>query len=776
MSENTYKNFIKEILTLLSVNLVLSGILLAIITTVDSKALYWIIWIISSVMINVLLGKLLWNKFSNNYLLKKAFTHSDKKSNNIDFSYRLPSELTNKAPEINRFNHLMQSLEVFCRNVQREAESQTHEYGELETITQQLIDDAMVQSTCAKDTTDSITSLNHQINEIADNALEVNQLVDTTLQSSQTSSESVQKVTLEISETATAMDSLASTMKTLEQSTGKIADIATVINSIAAQTNLLALNAAIEAARAGEQGRGFAVVADEVRNLANKTANATSEIGELIESNSQQTQKAISDMMITREKVIESVSKTSDTQVFMLETGEHMQSVVNKVNQIVESTQQQLKRSSEIANAADHLNILSQSNRLALMQTMSGIKRTSIQTAELQESASTFEVADVDVIHSWAEGGDMRALSAIKKILNDNGHHWVDKQPSADILSDVNTRLSKNNPPTAAAIAGVKRHNFAKNSVLADLSSVAKKQRWQSVLPKAINQLSQVNNIPSAAVISVARTNTLWVNKQMIEQAGVYQQPKSWNEFFDCCKSLQSMGYTALAHSNQDWQIATVFESVVVSVCGAQWYRDSFCKGTGVDELIPALEAFKGLKIHCADDPVGKDWTLLASDIISGRAAIQIMGDWAKGEYQASNLELGEDYLCWTFPGHSEDYVFASDTLLMFKQSDKKRHKAQMEFAEILMSKQGQIDYNNQKGSIPTRQDIETNQLDAYGKISHSSFLKADQSDQLAPSAIHNMALQDDKKLALIAAIEQYWHDDLMSANQAAQMILSTVA
>ncbi len=89
------------------------------------------------------------------------------------------------------------------------------------------------------------------------------------------------------------METISATVTELDQSTSDIGEAASIISSIAEQTNLLALNAAIEAARAGEQGRGFAVVADEVRALASKTRESTDRIHNIIQVLATRSERAV---------------------------------------------------------------------------------------------------------------------------------------------------------------------------------------------------------------------------------------------------------------------------------------------------------------------------------------------------------------------------------------------------------------------------------------------------------------------------------------------------
>jgi methyl-accepting chemotaxis protein len=233
--------------------------------------------------------------------------------------------------------------------------------------------------------TEAIQSIAKNAEQAADATQQAQSRVANSSQVSQRTQKSMQNLSGKIDEASSAIAALA----TESENIGSVLD---VIRGIAEQTNLLALNAAIEAARAGEQGRGFAVVADEVRTLASRTQQSTEEINTMIVQLQEGSRNTVTAMEVSQKLMQECTEDTSTTSESLLSVVTSMDTVLDMNNLIASATTQQESVMKGVSDNAQAMQKMSQANSERLIDVSDATKTVHNIAQEMQQDISIFKV------------------------------------------------------------------------------------------------------------------------------------------------------------------------------------------------------------------------------------------------------------------------------------------------------------------------------------------------------------------------------------------------
>ncbi|MFQ5736329.1 MAG: methyl-accepting chemotaxis protein [Thermodesulfobacteriota bacterium] len=293
------------------------------------------------------------------------------------------------------------------RSVDEMAEQMSGVIGRITDSSNQLAAASVQLSASSTEISEGADRQSGQTAQVATAMEEMNATVVEVARNSQQASESARNAQSiasnggeVVSQTLSAMEDVAEstsvtaeTIQKLGKSSEEIGTIVSVINDIADQTNLLALNAAIEAARAGEQGRGFAVVADEVRRLAERTTKATKEISGMINAIQEETGKAVDAMGDGAVKVENGVKLANDTGEALGQIVAGVEGVTDMIRQIATASEEQSATTDEITQSMDSIAGVAKASVSAISEVSREAEDMARLATELKELVSGFRIA-----------------------------------------------------------------------------------------------------------------------------------------------------------------------------------------------------------------------------------------------------------------------------------------------------------------------------------------------------------------------------------------------
>ncbi|TBZ16311.1 ABC transporter substrate-binding protein [Rhizobium leguminosarum] len=396
-------------------------------------------------------------------------------------------------------------------------------------------------------------------------------------------------------------------------------------------------------------------------------------------------------------------------------------------------------------------------------------------------AAHAADVKEVQMLHWWTSGGEAAALNVLKQDLSKEGFAWKDVPVAGGggdaAMTALKAMVAAGTYPTASQMLGYTVLDYAEAGVMGDLTETAKKEGWDKSVPAALQKFSVYDGKWVAAPVNVHSVNWLWINKAVMDKIGG-TEPKTFDDLIALLDKAKAAGVIPLALGGQNWQEATMFDSIVLSTGGPEFYKKAF---NDLDEESLKSDTMKKSFDNLATiikyvDPnfSGRDWNLATAMVIKGDALVQVMGDWAKGEFVAAKKTPDTDFLCYRFPGTDGSVVYNSDMFGMFNVPDD-RKAAQVALATATLSKSFQSAFNVVKGSVPARTDVPDTDFDACGKKGIADLKAANEGGKLFGSLAQGYGAPPAIANAYKDVVSKFVHGQIKTSDEAVKQLVQAI-
>lgn len=385
----------------------------------------------------------------------------------------------------------------------------------------------------------------------------------------------------------------------------------------------------------------------------------------------------------------------------------------------------------------------------------------------------------VQVLSWWKSVGEHRAVDVLADRLAQENILWHDAViPSGGVGAGIvlKSRILAGTAPDMAQLKGPLIAEWYQLGLInefsaqssSSLTSQGKSQaglsgRWDHYFFPTVEELVRIDGHLVAIPLGIHRMNLIFYNRKVFEKYGLHA-PETWAQFTDVASQLQKQGIIPLAQSSEPWQVATLFESLLLSESSPDFYRRAFVRKDPTafadSRFARTLQRFRNLKQFMPAPVRELNWTETTRLVAKGTAAMIVMGDFAKGEFNAWGYTLDLNYGCIAVPNTANYHIYNIDTLVMLKKDPAAAELADR-IAQILIAPNVQTDYNVAKGSVTVLRNADPMKMDSCARESWKVFARG--SAIQVPSLAHDMATDGLSKDAIIEELVHFFKDDTVT-------------
>jgi len=332
--------------------------------------------------------------------------------------------------------------------------------------------------------------------------------------------------------------------------------------------------------------------------------------------------------------------------------------------------------------------------------------------------STSVHAADVEVVHWWTSGGEQAAVSVFANEFDATGDKWVDGAIALGetARATVMQRALGGDPPDASQFnPGRQYEELIAAGLLLDLTELAEKEGWADFIrPDQIKEPCLIDGKWWCVPVNIHMVNWGWASVAAFKKAGL-EVPTTWDEYLSMLPKLKEAGVIpfAVGGDGGGWQVSLLANALILAQLGAESvekiWKDKDLELAGGPEVLKAFQTLKELGSYADEGSPNRSWSDTTSLVIQGEAALQVMGDWAQGEFQVAGQKPDVDYACLLGPlvAEPKHVRTGGDIFVFFKQNDPDVERAQLSLASLMVNPRTQALFNNAKGSAPGRDDVD---------------------------------------------------------------------
>lgn len=351
---------------------------------------------------------------------------------------------------------------------------------------------------------------------------------------------------------------------------------------------------------------------------------------------------------------------------------------------------------------------------------------------------------EVGVFTWWAAGSEKKGLDALEALFKEKypNDTFVNLAVAGGAGSNAKAKLASdlqnNQPPDSfQGHAGAELLDYIDAEQIEPVNDVIEALGGDKVFPKnLLDRITVEGNIYSVPS-NIHRANVVWANAAVLKKAGINAVPKDVKAWIADMEKVKASGVATPLSVAGTWTQVHLFETILIADLGVEKYTGLFDGKTKWDsaEVKTAVADYKTLLSYANTASDGDDWPVATDMVIDGKAAYNVMGDWAVAQFNDKGKKEQTDYLYFPVPGTDGVFDFLADSFTLPKGA--KNAAGTKDWLMLVGSAEGQKAFNLAKGSIPARTDVAATEFPPYQQSAMESF----KNDQIASSIQHGAAV-----------------------------------